>query len=221
MISQDRSVAVSVAMAGAVLLLGACDRAGDASGSSPTSGSSAAGSASSDAGGSEAFPAFCSTAPTEAACATTDEVVSYWGDRALMDSTLWNRTWLLEQGRNARPGQGDSVVSVLFEGKAPATFEKAFDRSHPVIQQTIVTDPHPDGRRFADLPEDVDDSDGLTKRWIDVGGRRMLHLATKEIDQLQFTERIDGDSAVYVEVTLASGRFQTLRLVAESLEPLT
>lgn len=111
-------------------------------------------------------------------------------------------------------------MSVLFEGDAPATFEKAFDLSYPVIQQTIVTDRGPDGRRFADIPEDVDGSDGLTKRWIDVAGRRMLHLATSEIDQLQFVERFDGELGVYVEVTLASGRFATLRRLAESLEPL-
>lgn len=112
-------------------------------------------------------------------------------------------------------------MSVLFEKDPPATLEKAVDLSYPVIQQTIVADPAPDGRRFADIPEDDDASDGATKRWIELGGRRMLHFATSEVDQFQFVEPIEGGLGVYVEVTLASGRFETLRMVAESLEPLT
>lgn len=167
------------------------------------------------------MPAFCSSAPSEAACATSDEVLSFWGDRPLLDADVWNRTWILEPGRDDRAGQGDSVVSVLFERDAPATLERAFDLSFPVIQQTIVTDGSPDVRPFADRPEDVDGSDGLTKRWIKIGGRRMLHMATREIDQLQFVEPLQDDLGVYVEVTLASGRFETLRMVAESLEPVT
>lgn len=218
MTNRRSSAAVPVAVAGALMLLGACDRAGD---SSPPSRSGLAGSPTSERGGSEAFPAFCSAATGKAACATTDEVVSFWGDRPLVDSSAWNRTWLLEEGRDAAAGQGDVVVSVLFEGDAPATVEEAFDLSYPVVQQTIVTDRGPDGRRLADVPEDVDGSDGSTKRWIDVGGRRMLHFATSEIDQLQFVERFEGDLGVYVEVTLASGRFATLRRLAESLEPVT
>lgn len=212
---------VSVAVVTAVMLLGACDRAAEPSGSAPTSRSSADGSPGSDRGDSEALPAFCSAATGGATCATTDDVVSFWGDRPLVDSSMWNRTWVLEEGGEARARQGSSVVSVLFESDAPATFQEAFDLSSPVIQQTIVTDRGPDGRAFADIVEDADDSDGATKRWIDIGGRRMLHLATKELDQLQFVERFEGNAAVYVEITLASGRFETLRRVAESLEPLS
>lgn len=192
---------MSAAVASALMLLAACSDAGDRSASS------------------EALPAFCSAPSSEAACATTEEVVSFWGDRPLVDSSVWDRTWIVDEGRDARAGQGDSVVAVLFDGDAPATYEAAFDLSHPVIQQTIVTDTSPDGRRFADRPEDDDGSDGVTKRWIDLGGRRMLHMSTKEIDQLQFVERVKGDLGVYVEITLAAGRFAMLRTVAESLEP--
>ena len=221
MINEGRPAAVSVAVASALLLVGACDRAGDEQRSSPTSRSSVGGSASSERGGGEALPAFCSSAPNEAACATRDEVLSFWGDRPLLGADVWNRTWIVESGRDDRAGQGDSVVLVLFEGDAPATFEKAFDLSFPVVQQTIVTDGSPDVPPFADRPEDVDGSDGLTKRWIEVGGRRMLHMATRKVDQLQFVEPLEDDLGVYVEVTLASGRFETLRMVAESLEPVS
>lgn len=183
--------------------------------------SSVAGSPTSEQGGSEALPAFCLPAPAEATCATTDEVRSFWSDRPLFDTDVWNRTWVLEPGRDDQADQGGSVVSVLFEDDRPATLEKAFDHSYPVIQQTIVADPAPNGRRFADTPEDNDASDGATKRWIDVEGRRMLHFATSEIDQLQFVEPVEDGLGVYVELTLASGRFDTLRMVGESLEPLT
>lgn len=197
---------VPAALGAAVLLLPACTGGGDRSAPAPVS--------------DEAQPAFCSTSD-EMVCATVDEVVSFWGDRPLVDSSVWNRTWVLKKEREARAGQGDSVVSVFFEDSLPATHEEAFDLSHPVIQQTVVTDRGPDGRRFADVPEDNDGSDGLTKRWIDLGGRRMLHLQTEEVDQLQFVERFEGELGVYVEITLAAGRFATLRTVAESLEPAT
>ena len=220
MINVGRPVAACVAVASALMLTGACDRAEDASESSPASISSVAASAASEREGSEASPAFCSAASAETACASTAEVLSFWGGRPLFDTDVWNRTWVLERARDDRAGQGGSVVSVLFESDPPATLEKAFDLSYPAIQQTIVTDPAPDGRRFADRPQDLDDSDGLTKRWIELGGRRMLHFATREIDQLQFVEPLEGGLGVYVEVTLASGRFETLKMVGESLAPL-
>jgi hypothetical protein len=164
------------------------------------------------------FPSFCATAQADAACATTAQVLNFWGGLPLLDTTNPKRVWVLERERGPRAGQGDSVVSLLLGDEDPISFQDAADLSAPVVQQTVVTDPGPAGSSHSEIAEDLDGSDGSTKRWVQVGGRRMLHLATRDFDQLQFVITGEGDRDVYVEVTLQSGRFDVLRSAVESLK---
>lgn len=147
-------------------------------------------------------------------CWSKDAVETWWGSAPFPENrgaASRATVYLVEPGIEpisaARATEGDSFVVVYLaeESVAARSIDQLLGSPSPIAQHTIVTD----GGAFYAAPEDADESDGATRRWVQSDGRRMGLFETSDTMTLQWITEIPGGAseAVYSEVTFAPQHF--------------